>query len=90
VSVPRVLPGEELTMSTIEIRATVQSVTEVGVSLEPEPDAEKDMAIEPVRNDGCVWISFAPDENGEKARAFGAIMLVKGAVKITIEPAGTP
>jgi hypothetical protein len=74
----------------IEIRATVQSVTEVGVLLEPELDAAKDMAIEPVRDDGCIWISFVPDEKGEKARAFGALMLVKGAVRITVEPVGNP
>lgn len=71
----------------IEIRATVRNVSEVGVSLEPLPDAENDEAITPVNGEGHIWISFAPDENGEKARAFGALMKREGAVRITVEPA---
>lgn len=66
----------------IKLRATVKSVNDVTVRVEPlgcDDECTRDI-------DGTLFFSL-PEDDGTAARAFGALLGIVGGVVIRIEPA---
>jgi len=79
-------------MSTsIVYRATVEAVSSVDVTLELLSAHDGETPIEPVDGFGNVRVNIPgaanADDVGDVQRAFGALIGIKGAIKVTIESA---
>ena len=74
--------------ATIVYRATVEGVSSVDVRLSVLPAADGETPIECREDDIEVNIPGAAnaEDVGAVQRAFGALIGIKGAVRITIEP----
>lgn len=73
-------------------RATVAAVSSTDVTLEVEPAKDGEEPITPRDGFDHIHVNVPGAANGEDIgavlRAFGALIGIKGAVRITIEPAG--
>lgn len=77
-------------MVKYEIRATVCEVSEIGMHVEPEPMSDGEESLSPVNGMGRILVAFpdggrANGRSAKYARAFGALIGVKGAVVVTVE-----
>jgi hypothetical protein len=76
----------------IVYRATVQGVSCVDVTIEIKPAEDGE---EPLTKSGDGWAVNVPgatnaEDVGDLLRAFGALIGVEGAVRVTIEPVRQP
>lgn len=77
-------------MPSIVYKATVKGVSSVDVTLELLPAGDGETPIEPVDGFGRIRVNVPGASNaeavGDVLRAFGALIEVEGAVRVTIEP----
>jgi hypothetical protein len=84
------VPGKEGCVSAIVYRATVEEVSGTDVTLKVLPAKDGEEPIRPTDNFGSTRINVpgaaCAEDVGPLLRAFGALIGLEGAVRITVEP----